>query len=285
MKILTVKSLVVLVVMGCLAYSAAAVDILYDFEDQSDPTNIPDVLTADGGQNGQANQPSGNGLGFGPTFGPTVGVGGSGGMDFANPTTPNFFISNMVETQGVVDYVTAMSYSVDINPAVAAAPGTYVPLLWTGENRGAGETQLLLNEFGQLEFHMSGLNPGITIKTTATNLIQLNQYQSVGFTLGLSTNEFTYYINGVPIETIPGIGLSQATLPNNGNAQGTSPTQFGWLQNIPGGVQTNYRGFLDNMFISNRLVGEAEMAGIQIPEPATLILLGLGAVSFLRRRK
>ena len=38
--------------------------------------------------------------------------------------------------------------------------------------------------------------------------------------------------------------------------------QVGWLQNIPPSGQTQYSGFVDNVFISDRLLTDAEMAAL-----------------------
>jgi hypothetical protein len=284
MRVSKFVTVVALAVIVSLTYSAVATDILYDFEDQTDRANVVDVLTADGSQNGQAQQSSGNGAGWGPTLGATDGVNGSGGFDFINIVNP-FGFSNMLETKDVVDFTTAMSFSVDINPNVAATAGKPLSLFWTGKNRGLGETAFVVDELGRLKLSMNGLNPGgVQGQSTVTNQVQLNQYQSVGFTLGLATDEIVFYVNGVAIETITSVGAGQATLPGNGHATG-SPVQVGWLQNIGLAEQTQYTGLVDNVFISDRLVDAAEMASRQIPEPATLTLLGLGAVGLLRRRK
>jgi len=258
--IFAMKILVVLAVIGSVSCPVTALDIMYDFEDQATPFDIIDVRDFDGSQNGQTQQSSGGGTGKGPTLGPFDGVNGSGGLDFID-VVPIFGFSNMVETQGVIDFTTAMSFSIAIKPNIAAASETVVPLLWTGKNRGTGETQFVINEFGQLAFHMAGLNPGVTHVSTDPNLIQLDQYQTVGFTLGLSTNELTFYLNGVPLETISDVGLVQATLPGNGHAP-NSPAQVGWLQNIPTGPQTQYSGLVDHVFISDRLLSAAEMAAL-----------------------
>ena len=241
----------VAIAIGSLTHAATGIEILYDFEDQTSRTNVVDVLTADGSQNGQIAQTSGNGPGNGPTYGFSDGVNGSGGLDFID-LDPQFGFSNMVETQGVIDFTTAMVFSVDINPNVQAAAGTLMPLLWTGKNRGTGETSFGINDNGQLEFYMSGLNPGTTHVSSGTNLIQLNQYQSVGFTLDLAMNTLTFFLNGAPIDTIAGVGVGQATLPANGHAAG-SPVQVGWLQNISPASQTQYSGLMDNVYISDTL--------------------------------
>jgi hypothetical protein len=249
--------LVVLAVIGSLTCPATAIDVLYDFEDQTSPHNVVDIRDNDGSQNGQTNQTSGAGPGGGPSFGLFAGVNGSGGLDFTALT----FITSMVETQGVVDFATAMSFSVDIKPNVVAAVDTQVPLMWTGRNRGLGETSLGINEFGQLVFTMAGLNPGGSFTSTDPNVIQLDQYQTVGFTLGLATNELIFYLNGSPIDTFSDVGLAQATLPGNGHAP-DSPVQVGWFQNIAVGGQTQYTGFVDNVFISDRFLTAAEMAAL-----------------------
>ena len=246
------------IIIGCLTCPVSAVDILYDFEDQTSRLNIVDVLTADGSQNGQVNQPSGWGLGDGPTYGPTDGVGGSGGLDFVDIQRP-FPASNMVETQGVIDFTTSMSFSVDIKPTILPATGTTTTLLWTGSQRGTGETGFAIDEFGRITFYMLGLSGGSQV-STGSNLIQLDQYQSVGFTLGVEPGDDLYvdgrtlkfYINGVVIDTFTGLGIGQWTLPNLAHATG-SPVQVGWAQNIGVGSQTQYTGYMDNVFISSFL--------------------------------
>ena len=266
MKILEMKSLVVLVVMGCLSCSVSAVDILYDFETSS-RTNIVDVMPTDGSQNGQVNQPSGWGVGDGPTIGETDGIGGSGGLDFVDIQRP-FGLSNLLETQAIIDFTTSMSFSVDIKPTVLPAAGTTTTLLWTGRQRGTGETGFTINEFGQLSLYMAGLNPGVAHVSTGSNLIQLDQYQTVGFALGVDPGNdvnvegrtLRFYIDGVVIDTFTGVGIGQATLPNLARATG-SPVQVGWAQNIGASYQTQYTGYMDNVFASDRhLTGDEMLA-------------------------
>ena len=292
MKISKVESLAMLVVLGCLAYSEAAVDVLYDFEDQTSRLNIVDVLAGDGSQNGQVNQTSGWGVGDGPSFGPTDGRDGTGGIDFTDIQRP-FGYSNLVETQNVIDFATSMSFSVDINPPVVAVDdGYFTSLFWTGRQRGTGETgfNVMGSNGPKLHFYMAGLNPGAAHWGASANPIQLNQYQSVGFTLGVDPGHdvnvegrtLRFYINGGVTDTFSGLGIGQATLPGNGHAP-NSPVQVGWAQNL--GYQVQLQGLADNIFVSDRHLTGAEMAALQIPEPATLVLLGIGAVGFLRRRK
>ena len=245
------------IILGCLTHSASAVDILYDFEDQTSRLNVVDINTADGSQNGQINQPSGGGLGDGPTFGPTDGLSGSGGLDFVDIQRP-FSLANLLETQGIIDFADSMSFSVDIKPTILPATGTTTTLLWTGRERGTGETGFTINEFGQVQFYMAGLNPGVEHVSTGSNLIKLDEYQTVGFTLGVDPGHdvnaegrtLRFYINGVVIDTFTGVGIGQATLPNLAHATG-SPVQVGWAQNIGVGYQTQYSGYMDNVFVSD----------------------------------
>lgn len=273
-----------IVVLAMVALPATAADILYDFE-QATTAQIPDVLTSDGAQDGQTMQSSGNGAGFGPILA-SVGRNGSVGADFSNPTS-SFFISNMVETQSVVDFVNAMSYSVDIN--LPALPAADTPVLWTGRARGVAETEFTITSSGVMKFRMAGLNPGGSFSSSAP-LVTTGEYQSVGLTLGgggdSQGHTLTFYRNGIPTDVFTGVGIAQPTLPMNGNAQGISPTQFGWFQTIGGITSDNqYQGFMDNMFISTRHVSAEEMAQRQIPEPTTLALAAAAGLGVLVRRR
>ena len=59
------KSLVVLAVIGWWVCPVSALDILYDFEDQTNTFDVVDARDFDGSQNGQTAQTAGN-VGNGP---------------------------------------------------------------------------------------------------------------------------------------------------------------------------------------------------------------------------
>lgn len=260
------KSLVVLAVIGWWVCPVSALDILYDFEDQTNTFDVVDARDFDGSQNGQTAQTAGN-VGNGPTYGPADGVNGSGGLDFIDIQPPSA-TTNVLETHVVIDFTTSMSFSIDIKPSVVADPNTN-NLLWTGRDRGPGETCFGITPSGRLKFYMLGLSPGAVYHSSGSNLIQVNQYQTVGFTLGALPGDdpgvdgrtLTFYLDGAPIDSFSGIGI-QATLPNNGNADGTSPVQVGWAEEIGGAEQTQYTGLVDNVFISDRRLTDAEMAAL-----------------------
>jgi hypothetical protein len=261
-----------------VASPAMAVEILYDFETPSTATNIFDVRTADGAQPGQFNQSSGDGVGTGPTFTATGGFNGTRAAQF-NPWSNGFGISDMVQTQSVIDYVTGETFSMWIKPSVLPSAGKQNMLTWTGANRGGGETNFGITSNGSLIWGMGGVG---NFSTVSSGLVQANTAHFVAVTVQ-GAGSLTFYVDGVAVPTTPG-GLPP-TFPGNGHSA-NSPTQFGWAQNIGTVDQDQYQGVMDNIFVADRALSAAEINALHsIPEPTGAALATALLLPTLARRR
>jgi hypothetical protein len=101
-----------------------------------------------------------------------------------------------------------------------------------------------------------------------------NQWNHWAMTIDVSTGEMNMYLNG---DLMLGITNATAALNFAGNYLFT-------VGNHPYGGAA-YKGLLDEMYIFDRALDAAEVSALAVPEPATLVLLGLGGLLSLRKKK
>ena len=97
----------------------------------------------------------------------------------------------------------------------------------------------------------------------------------------------TMYIDmgdGSGYTSVGSLDMSAQTIAENALGQNGSNWTFGrgWYN---GSFVDHINGYLDDVRFSDVALGAEDLIGVQIPEPATMALLGFGALVMLRKRK
>lgn len=115
---------------------------------------------------------------------------------------------------------------------------------------------------------------------TGTTNVAANAWTHIAITYDRVNNVAITYVNGILDNTIaiPGVG--------DGILDFSLAGMYGQLG---GGIATHhdatFLGMMDDVMIFDEVLTEAQIQALMIPEPATLVLLGLGGLIAIRRKR
>ncbi len=115
------------------------------------------------------------------------------------------------------------------------------------------------------------------VEVTGAGIVAANAWTHIAISYDRVNNEAKTYINGILDSTTDITGVGDGVLAWSGARMGGSFSHSS--------IASTFMGQMDDVFICDEVLTEGEIADLMaIPEPATMVLLGLGGL-LLRKRK